>query len=75
MTRAVKHPTNAERIKQALEKRPHSRVELEQVLGLGQVSVEQALRKLRKKVPVYTVQSTRTNVVYEIAKKAVNHGI
>ena len=67
MTRAVKHPTNAERIKQALEKRPHSRVELEQVLGLGQVSVELALRRLRKTHKVYTIQAGQ-RIHYELAK-------
>lgn len=61
-----KTPTNADRVRAALEQRPHSRIELEQVLGLGQVSVEQALRRLRKTVTVYTVQSTRTDVVYEL---------
>lgn len=59
--------TNAEKIHAALKQRPMTRVELEEVLGLGQVSVELALRRLRQTVTVYTVQTTRTNVYYELA--------
>lgn len=64
----IKSPSNAQRIYEALSQRPHSRVELEKVLGLGQISVELALRKLRKSVKVLTVQTTRTDIVYELAR-------
>lgn len=63
---AKKIPSNVELVRAALEQRPHSRIELEKLLGLGQVSIEQTLRRLRKTVKVYTVQSTRTDVVYEL---------
>jgi len=62
-----KSPSNAERIHAALSQRPMSRIELQEVLGLGQISVELALRKLREKYTVYTVQTTRTDIVYELA--------
>ena len=62
-----KSPSNAERIHAALSQRPMSRIELQKVLGLGQISVELALRKLREKHTVYTVQTTRTDIVYELA--------
>ena len=62
----TKRPSNADRIREALTVRPMSRLELQELLGLGQVSVELALRRLRKTVKVYTVQTTRTNVRYEL---------
>lgn len=63
----TKSPSNAERIHAALSQRPMSQIELQEVLGLGQISVELALRKLREKYTVYTVQTTRTDIVYELA--------
>ncbi len=59
--------TNAEKIHAALKQRPMTRVELEEVLGLGQVSVELALRRLRKTHKVYTIQAGQ-RIHYELAK-------
>lgn len=67
MPHQKKSPSNAEQIRSALSERPMSRIELEKMLGLGQVSVELALRRLRKTVTVYAVQTTRTDIVYELA--------
>ena len=58
---------NADKIYEALQRRPMTRVELENELGLGQMSIELALRRLRKKVKVYTIQAGR-QITYELAK-------
>lgn len=58
--------SNAQRIHDLLKSRPMTRVEIETALGLGKVSVELALRKLRRTVKVYTVQAGQT-IKYELA--------
>lgn len=63
----MNRPSNAVRLREALSKQPMTREQLEAHLGLGRMSVELALRKLRKTHTVYTIQAGR-QITYELAK-------
>ena len=58
---------NSKLIYALLKRRPMTRLELEEKTGMKQNTVEKALKRLRDSgVKILTVQTTRTNIRYEL---------